>query len=88
MINAEELCNDVIVLDSDILWIKDLDVRDPLPLPEPTHRRPVIKQGGRPDPIERPSGESVNSNLCPGPMRYKYCLSSMDNGAWYGDITK
>ena len=81
MLNVDELCNDVIVLDSDILWIKDFDVRDPVPEP----RRPA-EGSGVVDPEEGSLGQPPLG--CPRPPRYKYCLSSQTSGAWYDDITK
>ena len=83
VLNVDELCNDVIVLDSDILWIKDFDVRDPVPEP----RLPAVQGSGGVDPEEALSQRPLPG--CPRPPpRYKYCLSSQTSGAWYDDITK
>jgi len=79
VINIDELCNDVMVLDSDILWLKDFDVRDPMPEPRIIPDR---------DPADRFGTKAIGQLGCPGPARYKYCLSSMTSGAWFDDISK
>ncbi len=98
-LNVSDFC-------SDILWIKDFDVRH-----KPLLRR---KKGwgyweGKSSPAlaatasgsERRSlqqakgatsqaistGASRGVVQCPGVQQYKYVLSTMSTGAWYGDIT-
>lgn len=97
-----ELCNDVIVLDSDVLWLREFDVR--------VHPRKAAAgvgssashsagqhhhtssvalsiTGGRRAAAGSAPPAPVVVPHCPLVQRYKYCLSSMDTGAWYGDIT-
>ncbi|GAX78786.1 hypothetical protein CEUSTIGMA_g6223.t1 [Chlamydomonas eustigma] len=93
ILNVEEMCNDVVVLDSDLLWIKDYDVRSPAPHLKSIHSRlsAGLQQlkGSRKREMSYQQGgvQNCKTVLQSTTMRYKYVLSSMKTGAWYGDIT-
>ena len=78
----------MIVLDSDLLWIKDYDVRVPAPQPSRTDDDAVAGVVGTDRQRRVYHAAKAAAAQCPPAVRYKYCLSSMDSGAWCGGVSQ